>query len=78
MDKINAPVIGFYGENDARITATVAPTVAEMKKQGKVYESRIYPATTHAFLQFQDLGENTKATEDAWPKAIAFLRQHTK
>lgn len=78
MATIDAPVLGFYGENDVRITSTVAPTAAEMKKQGKVYESHIYPRTTHAFLQFQDLGDNTKATEDAWPRAIAFLRQHTK
>jgi carboxymethylenebutenolidase len=33
--KINAPVLGFYGENDARVTATVEPTIALMKKLGK-------------------------------------------
>jgi carboxymethylenebutenolidase len=76
LAKIKAPVIGFYGQNDARITATVEPTAAEMKKLGKSYEPHVYPATTHAFLQFQDLGDNGKTTADAWPRAIAFLRKN--
>ena len=35
LEKIKAPVIGFYGGNDARVTSTVEPTAAEMKKLGK-------------------------------------------
>jgi carboxymethylenebutenolidase len=78
MAKITAPVIGFYGAEDARLTATVEPTVVAMKKLGKVYEPHIYPHTTHGFVTFQDLGENFAATADSWRKAIGFLRQHTK
>jgi carboxymethylenebutenolidase len=78
MGKIAAPVIGFYGEDDARLTASVEPTVAAMKKLGKSYEPHIYRNATHAFLQFQDLAENFAATADAWPRAIAFLKEHTR
>ncbi|MGB7217447.1 MAG: dienelactone hydrolase family protein [Vicinamibacterales bacterium] len=76
--KINAPVLGLYGENDARVTATVEPTAALMKKHGKSYESHIYPKTTHSFVFFQDLGANREALADAWPRVIAFYNQHLK
>ena len=78
MAKINAAVIGFYGQNDARVVETTEPTAAAMKKLGKSYERHIYKDATHAFLEFQNLGANGEATADAWPRAIAFLKEHTK
>ena len=54
--KINAAVIGFYGQIDARIVETVEPTVTAMKKLGKTYERHIYKDATHAFLEYQNLG----------------------
>jgi carboxymethylenebutenolidase len=76
LEKTTAPVIGFYGEDDARIFATVEPTRAAMKKLGKAYEAHTYPHATHSFLWMQDLGNNFPATADAWPRTIAFFRQH--
>lgn len=38
MEKILSPVIGFYGENDVRVTAAVEPTAAKMRTMGKMYE----------------------------------------
>jgi carboxymethylenebutenolidase len=76
LAKANAPVLGFYGEDDVRIFSTVEPTRAEMKKLGKSYEAHTYPHATHSFLWMQDLGNNFQATADAWPRAIAFFRQH--
>jgi carboxymethylenebutenolidase len=78
MAKIKAPVLGLYAQIDARITDTVEATVAEMKKLGKSYETRIYKNATHAFLEYQNLGGNTEATADAWPRTIAFLKENTK
>jgi carboxymethylenebutenolidase len=75
MKKINAPVIGFYGENDVRVTAAVEPTAAKMKMLGKTYEPHIYPKTTHSFVLFQEVGGNPAAFRDAWPRAIAFLKK---
>src|SRR5688572_5341038 len=71
-----APVLGFYGEDDARIFTTVEPTRAAMKKLGKAYEAHTYPHATHSFLWMQDLGNNFQATADSWPRTIAFFRQH--
>jgi carboxymethylenebutenolidase len=76
--KINAPVLGFYGENDARVTATVPSTIEIMKRLGKSYESHIYPKVTHSFVYFQDLSVNQDAVADAWPRTIAFMTQHLK
>ncbi len=76
MAKINAPVLGLYGEDDGRITEGVKPTAETMKRLGKQFEYRIYPGATHAFLLYQAEGRNGEATADAWPRAVAFLRQH--
>ena len=38
MKNITAPVYGFYAGNDARISATIPQTVADMKAAGKTYE----------------------------------------
>jgi len=76
--KINAPVLGFYGENDARVTAAVAPTTEMMKRLGKSYEPHIYPKVTHSFVYFQDLSVNRDAVADAWPRTIAFYNKNLK
>ena len=76
LAKTAAPVIGFYGEDDARIFSTVEGTRAEMKKLGKWYEAHTYPHATHSFLWMQDLGNNFSATADAWPRTIAFFTEH--
>jgi len=80
MEKIEAPVLGLYGGNDARITSTVDPTAAEMKRLGKSYTPHVYDGAGHGFLRAQDgqNGANLKAAEQAWPATIDFLRQHTK
>ncbi len=78
MQNIVAPVLGLYGSDDARVTSTVEPTKAEMSKLGKVYEAEIYPGAGHGFLRAQEgrEGANLKASQQAWPKTIAFLKRY--
>jgi carboxymethylenebutenolidase len=80
LPKIKAPVLGFYGGDDARIATTVAPTGAEMKKLGKSYEPHIFDGAGHGFLRAQEDrgGANLKATQSAWPRTVAFLRDHLR
>jgi carboxymethylenebutenolidase len=78
VKKINAPVLGFYGENDARVTATVQPTTELMKRLGKLYEPHIYPKVTHSFVYFQDLSVNRDAVADAWPRVAAFYNKNLR
>ena len=75
--KIKAPVLAFYGEDDARVTAAAEPTAADMKEYGKSFEYHIYPHATHGFMEFQDLAGNPNATADSWTRTIAFLKSHT-
>jgi len=77
LAKIKAPVIGFYGGNDARVTSTVEPLAAEMKKLGKPYESHVMEGAGHGFLKGQASNEaNAKAAANAWPLTIAFLKKN--
>jgi carboxymethylenebutenolidase len=78
LARINAPVIGFYGEDDARVTASVEPTLAAMRRLGKSFEPHVYPHATHGFLEFQDLAGNPEATLDSWTRTIVFLQQHMR
>lgn len=76
LARTTAPVLGFYGEDDARVFSTVEGTRAEMKRLGKAYVAHTYAHATHSFLWMQDLGNNFEATADSWPRTIAFYRQH--
>jgi carboxymethylenebutenolidase len=80
LARIKAPVLGLYGSDDARVNVTVGPAEAEMKKLGKAYEVHNYEGAGHAFLRSQDGrdGANFKATQQAWPRVVAFLREHLK
>jgi carboxymethylenebutenolidase len=80
LGTIHAPVLGFYGGDDARVTSTVAPTETAMKAAGKSYESHIFDGAGHGFLRAQSdrSGANLRATEQAWPRTVEFIRQHAK
>ena len=75
-----APIIGFYGglAQDARIGNTVAPTEAKMKALGKTYEPHIFDGAAHGFLRAQtgNDGANMKATVQAWPMTVAWLKKY--
>lgn len=75
MAAIKAPVLGLYGGNDARINATIPATDSTMKALGKSYEYHIFEGAGHGFLRGQDQSPaNLAASQQAWPKTIAFLR----
>jgi carboxymethylenebutenolidase len=76
MAAIKAPVLGFYGGNDARINATIPATDPTLKRLGKSYEYHIFDGAGHGFLRAQDQNPaNAAAAQAAWPKTIAFFRE---
>lgn len=79
MSKIECPVLGCYGGNDARVTLTVEPTRTAMAELKKSYTPDIYEGAGHGFLR-QHTGAtaaaNIKASEQAWPTTIAFLKKN--
>jgi carboxymethylenebutenolidase len=80
LANVKAPVLGLYGEDDARVNATIEPAKAEMQKLSKTYEMEIYKGAGHGFLRAQSGrdGANLKASQAAWPRTLAFLRKHLK
>ena len=73
--RIAAPVLGLYG-GDLRTAATVPRTTEAMAAAGRSYEAIVYEGAT-VFLKAQEgLAANRRATEDAWPRTLAFLREH--
>ena len=79
-ERVKAPVLGLYGGDDARVNATIPTAEENMKKLQKPFEPHVFEGAGHGFLRQQDgkEGANMKATEQAWPLTIAFLRQHLK
>lgn len=80
LANINAPVLGHYGEMDARVNVTIDPAKTEMDRLGKVYDHGIYDNAGHGFLRAQEGRDasNRDAAEKAWPRTIEFLRKYTE
>lgn len=75
---IACPVYGFYGENDERVTATIAKGEELMKAAGKKYEPVIYKGAGHGFMRDGESPEGTepnkKARDDAWARWKLLLK----
>lgn len=79
MARIQAPVYGFYGGNDARITAAVPAAIEQMKAAGKTYETAIYEGAGHGFMRSGEQpnasAANKKAHDEAWAKIKEVLQK---
>jgi len=77
--RIQCPVYGFYGGNDARVTATVPKSAELMKKEGKTYEPVTYEGAGHGFMragEAPDAGaENKKARDAGWKRWLGVLKK---
>jgi carboxymethylenebutenolidase len=75
--KIEAPVYGFYGGADNRVSSTIPETQEWMKKFGKAYEPVTYEGAGHAFMRRAEeadgSAENKRARELAWKRVRAIL-----
>lgn len=80
LKNIRAPVLGLYGEDDARVTSTVQPAAQAMKAMGKTFVTHIFKGAGHGFLRAQDErnGANMEASRKAWPITIEFLKKNLK
>ena len=78
MQKIKAPVYGFYGGNDARIGATIPKAEQDMKAAGKTYKPVVYEGAGHGFMragEAPDASEaNKKARDEAWVRWKELLK----
>jgi carboxymethylenebutenolidase len=80
LRKIACPVYGFYGENDARINATIPDTTKAMKDLGKTYDPVIYPGAGHGFMRNAEESaspkmDDQKARTSGWERWKALLQK---
>jgi carboxymethylenebutenolidase len=79
LAKIKAPVYGFYGGDDFRITGSVEGVAASMKKLGRTFEPVVYEGAGHAFLRSGETAAadhpNRKAYLAAWQRWKELLRR---
>lgn len=77
LQRINCPVHGFYGSNDARVNATVPKSVELMKQAGKTFEPVTYDGAGHGFLRAGEPSTgspaNRAAREAAWSRMKKLL-----
>jgi carboxymethylenebutenolidase len=82
---IKAPVYGFYGENDNRITGSVPAVDKSMQQLGKKYEPVVYKGAGHGFMRQGELAAD-KSSADAkarnegwarWKKLLGELKPGT-
>lgn len=76
VQHISCPVLGNYGEDDPNIMPGVEPLKEALKKSGKNFDIKVYPAAKHAF------NDNTRseryqaeAARDAWDRTVSFLQK---
>jgi carboxymethylenebutenolidase len=69
LAKITAPVYGFYGGNDRRITGQVPSVAEKMKKLGKKYEPVVYEGAGHGFMRTAIQADASEADRKAYEAA---------
>jgi carboxymethylenebutenolidase len=86
LSRIAAPIFGFYGGNDARVTATVDPTKTKMAAAGKTYEPVVYAGAGHGFMRGGEdptsaaatHAADVKARDEAWAAMKAAMAKLSK
>jgi len=78
LEKLQAPVLGFYAEKDASVPPSAARELqSKLKELGKSVEIYIYENTDHAFFN-EERPEvyDAEAAADTWRRTLDFFRQH--
>jgi carboxymethylenebutenolidase len=77
LANVRAPVLGLYGENDARVDATIAPADSALRALGRTYQHQVFPGAGHGFLRQQDgqNGANLQAARAAWPRTVQWFHR---
>jgi carboxymethylenebutenolidase len=73
LGMVKGPVLGLYGADDPRITATVPDLERAMKAAGKPFSHHVYAGAPHAFFNDTRPLYRKEAAEDAWRRTLAFL-----
>jgi len=75
LPSIRARVLGVYGEDDARINASLPDVDRQLKAARVNFQYDIYPGTGHGFLKPGRKGSDTPAVEKAWGRILGFFKE---
>ncbi len=77
--RINCPIYGFYGGNDARVNATIPKSEELMKSAGKTYDPVTYEGAGHGFMRAgqgpNPTEANRKAREEGWKRWLELMKR---
>jgi len=73
LGRIETPILGVYGESDARIDAGLPDLAAQLKALAKSFNYKIYPGTGHGFLKPGRQGSDGPQVEQAWSDVLTFF-----
>jgi carboxymethylenebutenolidase len=76
VEKIRAPMLHQFAENDERINAMWPDYEAALKASGATYQMYTYPGTQHGFHNNSTPRYDEAAAKLAWERTIAFFKQH--
>ncbi|HEX9758771.1 MAG TPA: dienelactone hydrolase family protein [Nitrospiria bacterium] len=80
LPHLQAPVLGFFGEEDTFVTPDAAHALEkQLRVLGKKAEFSIFPKVGHAF--FNDSRKevyNEELAKKSWNRMLAFFREHLK
>ena len=75
IGNLKAPVLGFFGEDDAKVSPEVVHELEERLNQaGKQVEFHIYPGADHAFFNDGRPMYKEKEAKESWDRMIQFYR----
>lgn len=77
FQKVSAPVLGLYGDQDPGFTAAKINGWGDKFKQfGKINEMVIYKGAAHAFFNDTRASYNQAAAQDSWIRALAWFQKY--
>ena len=76
-ENLKGPVLAFFGGKDAFIPVTEVDKFRDsLKGAGKAAEIVLYADADHGFMCDERPSYHAAHAKEAWPKAVAFLKQH--
>jgi carboxymethylenebutenolidase len=72
----NTAVLAFYGENDARVNATLTAAETALTAAGLTHQMVTEPGANHAFFNDTGMSYNAAAATDAWSRVLAWFGEH--
>ena len=76
LANVRAATLGVYGENDARVNASIPVVEAGLSKAGVAHRLVTYPGAMHAFFNDTRPNYHAEASTQAWHDTLEWFATH--